>query len=57
VREDDRTVDDEAGDAVCWLTRVCDRCGALADGPAPAVCPRCGHERDADADRPVDPTA
>ncbi|MCW2678907.1 MAG: hypothetical protein JWM62_308 [Frankiales bacterium] len=35
--------DDEAvGDPVCWLERVCDDCGALADGPPEPVCARCG---------------
>lgn len=33
------------GDAVCWLERVCDRCGALDDGPPTAVCERCGAPR------------
>ena len=32
----------DAGDAVCWLERVCDACGGLDDGPATAVCARCG---------------
>ena len=35
------------GDPVCWLERVCDSCGALADGPPEAVCARCGTERPA----------
>lgn len=45
------------GDAVCWLDRVCDTCGALADGPAAAVCERCGAPRrdPADADLPAGP--
>ena len=37
--------DDEAGDAVCWLERVCERCGALEDGPPRPACPRCGAAR------------
>ncbi|TQM78363.1 hypothetical protein FHX81_0629 [Saccharothrix saharensis] len=32
------------GDPVCWLSRVCPECGALDEGPARAVCPRCGAE-------------
>lgn len=35
----------DGGDAVCWLERVCDSCGALADGPPAAVCERCGTPR------------
>lgn len=37
----------DAGDPVCWLARVCDACGALADGLPAAVCERCGAPRDA----------
>ena len=33
---------DAAGDPVCWLERVCERCGALEDGLPPPVCARCG---------------
>lgn len=33
------------GDPVCWLERVCDACGGVDDGPAPAVCTRCGAPR------------
>ena len=40
--EDDGQV--SAGDPVCWLSRVCPECGSLAEGPVPAVCPRCGAE-------------
>ncbi len=29
------------GDPVCWLSRVCPECGAIADSEPPAVCPRC----------------
>jgi rubrerythrin len=36
----------EGGDAVCWLDRVCDRCGTLEDGPPARVCPRCGSGAD-----------
>jgi hypothetical protein len=37
----------ERGEPVCWLERVCEDCGALADGPPEAVCARCGSERPA----------
>lgn len=37
---------EEGGDAACWVDRVCDRCGALEDGPAAAFCPRCGSPAD-----------
>jgi hypothetical protein len=33
--------DEEGGDSVCWLERVCDACGALADGLPEPVCARC----------------
>jgi rRNA maturation endonuclease Nob1 len=33
--------EDTGGDPACWLDRVCDACGRLADGPD-EVCPRCG---------------
>jgi hypothetical protein len=32
----------EGGDPVCWLSRVCDECGAMRERPAPAPCDRCG---------------
>jgi hypothetical protein len=35
---------DRAGDPVCWLPRVCQACGALADEDPPTTCPRCGSE-------------
>jgi hypothetical protein len=35
---------DRAGDPVCWLPRVCQACGALADEDPPTTCPRCGRE-------------
>ena len=37
--------DDRPGDPVCWLERVCERCGGLEDGPPGPVCPRCGAAR------------
>jgi hypothetical protein len=36
--------EDQPGDAVCWLPRVCQACGALADEDPPTTCPRCGSE-------------
>lgn len=30
------------GDAVCWLERVCDDCGALVEEAPPVSCWRCG---------------
>lgn len=30
------------GDAVCWLERVCDDCGAIIEAALPASCWRCG---------------
>ena len=33
------------GETACDLHRVCDACGALEDGPPPAVCARCGAPR------------
>jgi hypothetical protein len=32
---------DTPGDPVCWLKRVCPKCGALAATDPPATCPRC----------------
>ncbi|MFE2754541.1 hypothetical protein ACFXGA_21335 [Actinosynnema sp. NPDC059335] len=37
-----RREETEGGDPVCRLSRVCPECGALDDGPARPVCPRCG---------------
>ncbi|MDF9811272.1 hypothetical protein [Streptomyces sp. SPB162] len=34
----------EGGESACWLDRVCPQCDAVADGPPPARCPRCGAE-------------
>jgi hypothetical protein len=31
------------GDAVCWLERVCQDCGALIEEELPATCWRCGN--------------
>lgn len=30
------------GDAVCWLEKVCDECGALVEAELPSECWRCG---------------
>lgn len=35
------TMDDTAGDPVCWLDKVCPTCGLLTGTDDPA-CPRCG---------------
>lgn len=32
---------DAGGDPVCWLHRVCPRCGAMTDDEPPTTCPRC----------------
>ncbi|MGI9823911.1 hypothetical protein [Agromyces sp. Marseille-Q5079] len=32
----------DGGDAVCWLSRVCDECGALVEGVGATPCWRCG---------------
>ena len=36
--------EDEGGDPVCWLPRVCPACGRLADEEPPTTCPGCGAE-------------
>ena len=36
--------EDRPGDPVCWLPRVCQACGALADEDPPTTCRRCGSE-------------
>jgi uncharacterized protein YeaO (DUF488 family) len=33
--------DDRPGDSPCWLSRVCPRCGSIADAEPPTTCPRC----------------
>jgi hypothetical protein len=35
---------DEAGDAACWMSRVCPSCGRLADSDPPTECAYCGTE-------------
>ncbi|MBH0053504.1 MULTISPECIES: hypothetical protein [unclassified Salinibacterium] len=40
--EMDDSADTVAGDAACWLPRVCEQCGALVEGELPAPCWRCG---------------
>lgn len=29
------------GDPACWLRRVCEQCGTLADEDPPTTCPHC----------------
>lgn len=33
---------DVPGDPACWLPRVCQACGAIADADPPTTCPQCG---------------
>jgi uncharacterized protein YeaO (DUF488 family) len=35
---------DSGGDPVCWLPRVCPRCGAMTGTEPPTTCPRCHAE-------------
>jgi uncharacterized protein YeaO (DUF488 family) len=35
-------VADRPGDSPCWLNRVCERCGSIADADPPTTCPQCG---------------
>ncbi|MHA6783740.1 hypothetical protein ACVGOW_22545 [Pseudonocardia saturnea] len=40
---------DEPGDPVCWLHRLCPECGAMpSDDDASAACWRCGAEPEPD---------
>lgn len=34
----------EAGDPVCWLSRVCPECGLFLEDEPPTTCERCGAE-------------
>ncbi|HWN26370.1 MAG TPA: hypothetical protein VNP37_05345 [Actinomycetospora sp.] len=34
--------DDDGGDPACWMHRVCQECGRLADEDPPTRCPSCG---------------
>jgi rubrerythrin len=34
--------DELGGDPVCWLRRVCQACGGMADEDPPTTCPACG---------------
>jgi predicted Zn-ribbon and HTH transcriptional regulator len=36
--------EDRGGDPVCWLPRVCPRCGAMTDTEPPTTCPQCGSD-------------
>ncbi|TDQ66009.1 hypothetical protein EV188_1011261 [Actinomycetospora succinea] len=40
--------DDAGGDPACWMHRVCDACGRLADEDPPTHCPSCGKLLEAD---------
>jgi rRNA maturation endonuclease Nob1 len=40
--------DERGGDAACWLRRVCQACGSLADADPPTTCQVCGAELTAD---------
>jgi hypothetical protein len=33
--------DERGGDPACWLRRVCQRCGSMADADPPTTCPAC----------------
>ncbi|BFV60832.1 hypothetical protein KCMC57_up59360 [Kitasatospora sp. CMC57] len=35
-------VENDGGDAACWLERVCPECGRLSEGPAAGSCEQCG---------------
>lgn len=43
VREAD-PMTEEGGESACWLARVCEDCGRLADEDPPTTCPGCGAE-------------
>jgi uncharacterized protein YeaO (DUF488 family) len=34
--------EDEGGESVCWLDRVCPECGRLSEGRTARTCPACG---------------
>jgi len=40
--------DDQGGDPACWMHRVCDECGRLADEDPPTRCPSCGAQLEVD---------
>jgi rubrerythrin len=40
--------EERAGDPVCWLRRVCQACGAMAEQDPPTTCPACGAAMTAD---------
>jgi rubrerythrin len=33
--------DEKPGDSACWLKRVCQQCGAIANADPPTTCPQC----------------
>ncbi|MGH3740760.1 MAG: hypothetical protein ACRDT8_04860 [Micromonosporaceae bacterium] len=35
---------EQGGEPACWLPKVCDECGRLAEAEPPTRCPRCGAE-------------
>jgi ribosomal protein S27AE len=37
---------DEPGDPVCWLHRLCPECGAVPSGEDDEACWRCGNPAD-----------
>ena len=37
-------VEERGGDSPCWLHRVCQQCGAIADIDPPTTCSQCGAE-------------
>ena len=39
--------EDAGGDPACWMHRVCDECGRLADEDPPTRCPSCGKHLEA----------
>jgi rubrerythrin len=40
----DDPLSEQPGDPACWLRRVCQACGAMADADPPTTCPACGAE-------------
>ncbi|MGW5055623.1 hypothetical protein [Actinokineospora sp. NPDC004072] len=41
AQRENPVADDEGGDPVCWMSRVCPECGLFAEGD-PTTCERCG---------------
>jgi rubrerythrin len=40
--------EEPGGDPACWLRRVCQACGAMAEQDPPTTCPACGAAMTAD---------